>query len=110
MSSRPESDTDTQFNATLTRQRSRLRNLHDARNPPARIPYRGHVVKAENPEHPDHDAYELRNQNGDVLVTGERSDFANADDWVRYFDYAINQSPEKAREWLDEHLDGWWSQ
>lgn len=89
---------------TLTRERRTLRNLHNARNPDAKIHYRSHQIVAENPQHPDHDAYELIDEDNDVLLSLERSDFNNSDDWVRAFDLAIQQSPEAALDWLRNDL------
>jgi hypothetical protein len=108
--SRSESDTATAHRQNLTQERRRLRRVHDARNPPEEIPYRGHTIRAENPHHPDHDAYELVDADDDTLLALERSDFNNSDDWVRAFDLAIQQSPEAARDWLRNDLFWGWSQ
>lgn len=104
--SRAGSDTGTEFRENLTIARHRLRSLHQAQNPPVKVEYRGYEIVAENPRHLD--AYELHGEDGEVLISLERSDFNNADDWVRAFDLAIHESPEAARDWLRNDLFWWW--
>jgi len=87
---------DTSHRRNLTKARKRVRDLHRATEPQTQIQYRGHTLTAENPEH--RDAYQI--QNGDeVLYVVERSNFANADDWLRVIDVVIQDGPEAAREY-----------
>jgi len=93
-----QNHTGTEHRRNLTKARKRVRDLHHATQPQQEIQYRGHTLKAENPEH--RDAYQIQNDTGEVLFVVERSNFGNADDWLRVIDVVIQDGPAAARDYL----------
>lgn len=92
---------------SLTRERARLRNLHNKRswNRPNRLTYRGHQLKAEDPDARHQHAYELTAQSGETLGSIELDHFQHPDDIVRFIDLAIQHDYQTARDWASQQFN-----